>query len=186
LLKNYPSPLKLNLGCHFKKLDGFVNVDFDKEVKPEVVWDLNKMPWPFKAGSVDYINGDGVLEHLGYLDPVFAELSRILKVGGEAYFSVPYVTNAYSISLMNYTKWHNHTHIGFIHDSFDRLCEINGMEVYKRQIAFARPYQWLGLQWLFNKIPGIYNHFFLFSYPAHELRVWVRKKEQVKKKEFHN
>ncbi len=179
--------MKLNLGCHWRKLEGFVNVDIDPKTKPEVLWDLNKIPWkPFKPSSVDYINAEHVFEHLGHLDAVFKELSRILKPGGEAFIAVPYITNAYSLSLLNYSKWHNHPHIGFIHDSFDALAKAAGLQVVRRRIMFARPYRLLGLAWLFNTFPNIYEHYFLFMFPAYELRVWVAKKPGGKAAEYHH
>lgn len=179
--------MKLNLGCHWRKLEGFVNVDIDPATKPDVMWDLNKVPWkPFKSGSAEFIYANHIIEHLGFLDTVFKEMARVLKMGGEVFIAVPYVTNAYSLSLLNYSRWHNHKHVGFIHDSFDALAQANGLRIYKREIMFARPYRYLGLQWLFNKLPNIYNHFFLFTFPAYELRVWMRKAELGKSGEYHH
>src|SRR4051794_18215857 len=57
--------MKLNLGCGFQKLDGFVNVDADALCKPDVQHDLEKTPWPFEDDSVDMFYACHVLEHLG-------------------------------------------------------------------------------------------------------------------------
>jgi hypothetical protein len=35
--------MKLNIGCETRKLDGFVNVDIDPSVKPEIVGDAERM-----------------------------------------------------------------------------------------------------------------------------------------------
>jgi hypothetical protein len=37
----------LNLGCGNFKI-GDVNVDIDKRCKPDIVWNLNKFPYPFR------------------------------------------------------------------------------------------------------------------------------------------
>lgn len=179
--------LKINIGCHWEKPGGFLNVDIDPETMPDIIWDLNKIPWkPFAKGSAVLIRANHVLEHLGHLDGVFAEFACILQVGGEVEIAVPYVTNAYSLSLMNYSKWHNHTHVGFIHDSFDALCKVNGLEVAGRTIMLPRPYRYIGLQWLFNRFPKLYNHFLLFMFPAYEVRVRILKAEEGKGREYHN
>jgi|GEM_PF-1906114 len=40
--------LKLNIGCGFNKIDGYVNVDAFPDCSPDVLWDLETTPWPFE------------------------------------------------------------------------------------------------------------------------------------------
>ncbi len=56
--------MKLNLGCGYNKLEGYVNVDIDKKCKPDIVANLEKK-LPFKSSSVDEIIMFHSLEHLG-------------------------------------------------------------------------------------------------------------------------
>lgn len=85
---------KLNLGCGDKKISGFVNVDFVESVKPDIVWDLEKMPWPFKDSSVDEILLNHVLEHLGQQTSVYLsiikEIYRICIDGAIIHIKVPH------------------------------------------------------------------------------------------------
>ncbi|MCH8945295.1 MAG: hypothetical protein IIA85_00010 [Nanoarchaeota archaeon] len=46
---------KLNLGCGFNKIDGYLNCDVSNEVKPDKLVDLNKK-LPFKDNSVEKNN----------------------------------------------------------------------------------------------------------------------------------
>jgi hypothetical protein len=88
------SPVKINLGCGFKKFDTFINVDISNTVKPDMVVDLNKTPWPWKEGEVDHIIAKDILEHLGnsandFVD-IIKEMYRISKNGALWEVQVPH------------------------------------------------------------------------------------------------
>jgi len=84
--------LKLNLGCGYNKLEGYVNVDNDENCKPDVLADLEER-LPFEDNSVDEIILNHVLEHLGQSTKVYfnvwKELYRVLKDGGLILITVP-------------------------------------------------------------------------------------------------
>jgi predicted SAM-dependent methyltransferase len=56
--------VKLNIGCGFLKLDGYVNIDREELCKPDMQFDLQG-PWPLEDNSVEEIVAHHVLEHLG-------------------------------------------------------------------------------------------------------------------------
>lgn len=87
---------KLNLGCGEFKKEGFINLDLRQETQPDVVWDLNKFPYPFNSGEFEVIEADHVIEHL--LDPfrVMKELHRILKDGGKLVVKVPHFSRGFT------------------------------------------------------------------------------------------
>jgi len=55
--------MKLNLGCRHHKIKGFVNIDIDKSVNPDIVMDITKFN-RFKDNSIDEIYASHVLEHI--------------------------------------------------------------------------------------------------------------------------
>ncbi len=110
------SAVKLNLGCGKKKYSNFINVDINPRVKPDIIYDLNKIPWPFKDESIDYILMDNVLEHLDDIISVVTEIYRILKRGGIAEIKVPYWLSKGA----HEDPTHKHT---FSEKSFDFLKE---------------------------------------------------------------
>ena len=57
--------LKLNLGCGFNKINGFVNIDVSEISNADCKHDLMQFPWPFEDNSVDHIVAKDILEHVG-------------------------------------------------------------------------------------------------------------------------
>ncbi len=87
---------KLNLGCGRFKKPGFVNVDCDPALEPDVVQDLNALPYPFPAGRFHVIEADHVLEHLHEPFRVMAELHRLLRSGGRLVVRVPHFSRGFT------------------------------------------------------------------------------------------
>jgi SAM-dependent methyltransferase len=86
--------MKLNLGCGVNRKPGYVNVDREAAASPDLVVDLERLPWPWPADSVDAVVMEHVLEHLGrdtdtYLG-IFRELYRVCRDGAEIRIVVPH------------------------------------------------------------------------------------------------
>lgn len=75
--------MKINLGCGYRKIEGFCNIDNRPEVKPDLVCDV-LLGLPFDDDSVDYILANDFLEHIpiGSTVKVIEEIYRVLKPGG--------------------------------------------------------------------------------------------------------
>lgn len=83
---------KLNLGCGTDIKEGYVNLDVAKLPGVNVVWDINKLPLPFKKEEFDEIYCKDVLEHVDYI-PLLKEIHRILRMGGIVKIRVPHFTS---------------------------------------------------------------------------------------------
>ena len=87
--------VKLNLGCGNAKINGYVNIDIQSEIKPDIICDLAHTALPFSDNSVDEIVSCDFLEHLGWegnndhLIFILNECWRVLKPEGKAIHNVP-------------------------------------------------------------------------------------------------
>lgn len=86
--------IKLNLGCGAKRLDGWVNVDKYPAMNPDMIHDLESLPWPWPDDSVDEVVMSHVLEHLGQETRVFLgimqEIYRICRHDAVIHVVVPH------------------------------------------------------------------------------------------------
>jgi SAM-dependent methyltransferase len=82
-------PVVLNIGCGFRKHEEGINVDGFEACNPDVLWDLNKTPYPWDDNSVDSIYAYHVFEHLENWWDAFRECARILKPMGQLEIRVP-------------------------------------------------------------------------------------------------
>jgi GT2 family glycosyltransferase/predicted SAM-dependent methyltransferase len=86
MLKN---GLRLNLGCGTFHLEGFVNVDMQEAVRPDLVCDI--LDLPYEEESVDEIYAGHILEHFDWKDGEVAlhYWMTLLKPGGKISVCVP-------------------------------------------------------------------------------------------------
>ncbi|OGE78109.1 MAG: hypothetical protein A2751_03020 [Candidatus Doudnabacteria bacterium RIFCSPHIGHO2_01_FULL_46_14] len=85
----------LKFGKHMKQYEtlfaGKKFLTFDKEgtYRPDIVGDIHAIPLP--DASVDAVLCNAVLEHVEEPGKAVAEIHRILKPGGKAFFYVPFL-----------------------------------------------------------------------------------------------
>jgi SAM-dependent methyltransferase len=79
----------------FEPFENLTTLDIDRSHNPDVVHDLNVVPWPFEDNSFDEVHAYEVLEHIGRQGDYvaffahFTEIWRILKPDGLLCASVP-------------------------------------------------------------------------------------------------
>ena len=108
-------PSILHIGAGKRKLLGATTLDINPRCQPDVLWDLNRFPYPFPADRFDLIVCEHVLEHLQDVIRVMEELHRIAKPQGRIWVRVPHFTS------LNFNTDPTHAH-AFSSRSFDYLC----------------------------------------------------------------
>jgi len=98
--------MKINLGCGFRKEDGFINIDNRSEVKPDIVADAT-YHLPFKDNSIKEVRANDFLEHIPIGKTVFVieEIYRVLKDRG--------IFNSFTPSSEGRGAFQDPTHVSF-------------------------------------------------------------------------
>jgi len=82
---------KINLGCGQAKLEGYINIDSNPDMKPDLLCNLiNGIP--FEDNSLDEVRAYDFLEHIPAGKPIIRlmeEIYRVLKPGGKFESSTP-------------------------------------------------------------------------------------------------
>ncbi len=85
--------IQLNVGCGRDYKDGFVNIDIDPLVNPDVIMDFTKesLLTRFTADSVDSILAHGIIEHFWRGDAIsfLKDCFTLMKLGGKIEFLLP-------------------------------------------------------------------------------------------------
>lgn len=79
--------MKLNLCCGILKQEGYINIDKDLSVNPDIFLDIEKEKLPFENNSIDEIRSHCALEYVAPENFIFVmkEIWRALKSGGILY-----------------------------------------------------------------------------------------------------
>lgn len=86
----FPSPFKLDIACGQNKTAGYYGVDIAKADGVDMVYDLEKFPWPFPDNSVDEAVCSHYIEHTKDIIKFMNEVHRILKPGAKILIVAPY------------------------------------------------------------------------------------------------
>lgn len=83
--------MKINYGAGETKLKGYINIDIEESVKPDLLLDIRKQPFPYENDSVDEITCIHNIEHIEYKyhETIFTEFHRVLKKDGRLFLAYP-------------------------------------------------------------------------------------------------
>ena len=86
----FPTPFKLDIACGQNKTPGFFGIDIAKAEGVDLVYDLEKFPWPIPDNSVDEATCSHYIEHTKDIIAFMDEVHRILKPGAKILIRAPY------------------------------------------------------------------------------------------------
>src|SRR5689334_15615902 len=88
------SRLVLNLGCGRKHRPDAVNLDRTAASSPDVVHDLDVLPWPFPDSRFQQVLAYDVIEHLADIVRALEEIHRVCRDGASIEITVPHFSSA--------------------------------------------------------------------------------------------
>lgn len=107
----------LDVGCGPNKLEGATGIDLNPHSDADIIWDLDKIPYPIEDNSFDRIYCSHAIEHFRTdLNKIMMEFHRILKPDGIVEIRTPHFSHM--------SAWASYDHIRpFTSNSWDFLCE---------------------------------------------------------------
>lgn len=160
-------PRELNLGCGLKRREACLNVDRAARVGPDLVWDLDRYPYPLPQSHFRRIYAGDVVEHLESIPDFMEEVHRLLEPDGLLEITTPHFSCANS-----YTDPTHRYHLGYF--SFDYFTSGNELnfysaarfEIVERQIVFQQNLLNRFVRRLANRYPSTYEQRFAWMFPA--------------------
>jgi SAM-dependent methyltransferase len=157
----------LNLGCGLKKVEGALNVDLCPDVAPDLVHDLNLIPWPFNDSQFSEVLAYDVLEHCDDVIAALDEIHRICRNGSVVRITVPHFSCANAFT----DPTHRH-YFGW--SSFHYVTGEHELSFYTRKRFRRRVSQLIFLpSWtnkfvhrLANRYPDTYEQRWAWIFPA--------------------
>lgn len=93
-----------------ERWEDLITLDNNPHHKPEVLWDLTRLPLPFEDNQFDEIHAYEVLEHTGtqgdyrFFFDQFSEFWRILKPDGKLFGSCPHWKSVWAWGDPSHTR----------------------------------------------------------------------------------
>jgi predicted SAM-dependent methyltransferase len=179
----------LDIGCGKEKTSGAIGIDHLPLPGVDIVHDLNRVPWPLPNNSFDHFVCKHSLSHLADLVQTVEEIYRLAKPGAIVEILAPH----YASDNFNTDPTHKF-HMGY--RTFNYFCDNvpfkyhyyskSRFELLERYMSFracqtdfgrkrlANPFRWLGIEQLVNRVPRIYERFFVYWLPVSELYFKLR------------
>lgn len=169
----------LDVGCGKRKLPGSVGIDIGRDSDADVIYDLNRFPYPFRDSLFDAIRCDSILEHLDDLVRVMEEIHRIARPGARVDITAPYFSSVdaftdpthkrfFAIRSFDYFTG-DFPEYGFYTQSRFRRLKVEVRFWRLPRLKGLRIQHLLGAHWLARRFPSIYERFFAFLLPAQSI-----------------
>src|SRR5579885_3148933 len=179
----------LDVGCGSHKTPSAVGIDQLELTGVDIVHDLNHFPWPLPDNAFDFIVCKHSLNHLSDLVRTMEEIHRVARPRATVYVLAPhYASDNFNTDptckfhmgyrTFNYFcdnipfKYHYYSKCRF--EMIERYMSFRECPTELRPKRFANPFRWVGLEQLINRLPRIYERFFVYWLPVSELYFKLR------------
>ncbi len=163
----------LNLGCGRRTIQGTFGVDRVALPGVDVIADLDGAALPFADDSVDTVYAYHVLEHLRNLTGVMEEIHRVCRDKGRVMIEAPYFTCVGAFGDPTHVRFFTYETFRFWEATTDQANWFTAarFHIVRRRLVFGKAHRLVGIAWLANRFPNIYENFFAYWFPARLLAV---------------
>ena len=174
----------LDVGCGEDKISGATGIDIIGLEGVDIEHDLNNFPWPFNDNHFNHIVCNHSISHLENIIKTIEELHRICKPDGIIEILAPHYASdncntdpttkvRIGIRSMNYFieefrfkyKYYSSARFQLV----KRYISFRENRTDYRQKVKSNPFKWLGIEFVINLFPRIYERFFVYWIPPSEV-----------------
>jgi hypothetical protein len=157
----------LNLGCGLQRVAEALNLDVAPETNPDVVQDLNRVPWSLPSNHFHEVLAFDVIEHLEDFIATMEEIHRVCIDGAIVRVTVPHFSCANAFTDPTHRRL-------FGYFSFDYVTDASEIQHYTR-VRFRKQYSRMmffpslvnkAVARLANRYPGAYERRWAWMFPA--------------------
>lgn len=182
----------LDVGCGNNKTPGAIGLDINPRTQADVIADLDAPAYPFADNSFDLIVGNHIIEHVRDAVAFIEEIHRLLRPGGMVRLVTPHYTNPRAYADLTHRRYLSLAALdGFTSQAAEPRVSLLGriletdypaMDFYstarfekvEARLSFGRPFRYLGVQWLANRWPRIYEFYLASLIPARDIYLTLR------------
>jgi SAM-dependent methyltransferase len=162
-----PQLRKLNLGSGRRRDPAAVNLDVTEATEPDVVHDLNVVPWPFTDDRFDHVDAIDVIEHLDHPLAAVREIHRVTRPGGTVKIVVPHFSSANAFTDITHRAFFGFRSLDYvtgaiIHDFYTSVR----FRMMRREIVFERGLMNRLVRRFANRSPERYERRWAWIFPA--------------------
>lgn len=158
---------KLNLGCGHLRETEAVNLDIAADTNPDVVHDLNQLPWPFPNNHFREVLAYDVIEHLEQFIPAMEEIHRVCCAGAVVSITVPHFSCANAFTDPTHRRCFGYFSMNYVTGENDlKFYTRARFKTLSRRLLFY-PSLINRLVWrLANRYPEVYERRWAWIFPA--------------------
>ncbi len=173
----------LDVGCGPYKIPGAVGIDQQLWPGVDVVYNLERYPWPFADGAFERVICRHSLGHLSDVVKAIEEIHRVLRPGGRVEIVAPHFSSDNAFVDPTRRAFFGYRSMDYFCANSDGKYRYTQRQFALREVRISfqqahvfegdfkkfNPFKWVGLEWLINRFPRSYEHFFAFMLRANEL-----------------
>ena len=190
----------LDLGCGSAKKTGAFGVDKVQREGVDLVWDLDRFPYPMENDTYDRIIAEHVVEHLNDVPHFFSEVHRIARPGASIHIVTPHFSNrcayadpthrhAFSVRFLDFFCGNEPRRLDLIDKSAQYLLEHRfgvsaadhppTFKLESREVTFSRIFNLAGIASLANRFVDFWEFYLAFVFPGRDIlaELTVRKED---------